>query len=384
MNFLAVLLAFMATLVLLHILRPLAAAAGFVDVPGGRKTHEGPVPLIGGICMSLGLGFGAAFVHHPAYWDPALIGIYLLVVVGTIDDLRDIGPNVRLVAQCCAALVVVFASGVQVTSLGSPVFFLAPLGIMSAPFTLLFIMTLTNAFNMVDGTDGLAGGLAFISLISMGILAVGTDVFWLIWLLVAVVGAFLLLNLPLRFIQPFRTFMGDAGSTFLGLSIGTVGICLSQGAQPRLSPVIGLWLVAVPVFELFCSIIRRVRDGKSPLAPDHGHLHHLLINGGLSRGVTLVLMLALAAVCAAIGIAGHVLRVPDGLMLIVWFAGGVAYFRMLRRPAVVLDALLARTGVRAFDDAIGIGRSAQQNGAWLGTRRTPIQVLDSASRNDVA
>lgn len=373
----------MVTLVLLHLLRPLAAAAGFVDLPGGRKTHEGPVPLIGGICMSLGLGFGAAFSPHPAYWDPALIGLYLLVVVGTIDDLVEIRASVRLAAQCCAALVVVFASGVQVTSLGSPVFFLAPLGIMSLPFTLLFIMTLTNAFNMVDGTDGLAGGIALVSLLSMAIVGIGTDVFWLILLLVAVVSAFLLLNLPLRFIRPFRTFMGDAGSTFLGLATGTVGICLSQGPVPRLSPVIGLWLVTVPVFELFCSIIRRVRDGASPLAPDHGHLHHLLLARGLSRGATLALMLVLATAGAAFGIAGHVLGVPDGLMLIVWFGSGIAYFRMLRRPAT-LDALLARTGVRAVESAITIGRSAHGNGRWAGTGRAPIQVLDSASRNDAA
>src|SRR5262249_28802386 len=205
--------------------------------------------------------------------------------------------------------------GVQVTTLGSPVFFLAPLGIMSLPFTLLFIMTLTNAFNMVDGTDGLAGGLALISLVSMAVFGFGTHVFWPVLLLVSVVDAFPSVNLPLRFIRPFRTFMGDAGSTFLGLSIGTVGICLSQGTLPRLSPVIGLWLVAVPVFELFCSIIRRVRDGRSPLAPDHGHLHHVLMAGRLSRNTTHFSMPSLARDCAATVAAPTLVSVSYSVML---------------------------------------------------------------------
>src|SRR5262249_5431860 len=152
------------------ILRPLATAVGLVDVPGGRKTHDVPVPVIGGVCMSIGLGFGAALLEHPLFWNPMLLGIYVLVVVGTIDDRFDLPPNVRFVAQACAALLVVYGAGIRVTSLGAPLFFDAPLGLMSVPFTLVFIMTLINAFNFADGIDGLAGGLALISLISMAIL----------------------------------------------------------------------------------------------------------------------------------------------------------------------------------------------------------------------
>jgi UDP-GlcNAc:undecaprenyl-phosphate GlcNAc-1-phosphate transferase len=346
----------MVTLVFLLVLRPVAAAVGLVDVPGGRKTHDVPVPLIGGICMSIGLGFGASLLEHPAFWNPMLLGIYLLVIVGTIDDRFDLPPNVRLVAQTCAALLVVYASGIRVTSLGAPLFFAAPLGLFAVPFTLLFIMTMINAFNFADGIDGLAGGLALISLISMAILGVGTEVFQLILLLIGAVSAFLVSNIPWRVAQPIRTFMGDAGSTFLGLSIATVGVSLSQGAVSERSPVIGLWLVAVPVFDLFCSIIRRVSEGKSPLAPDHGHLHHVLIRAGLSRSTTLVVILTLATACAAVGVAATLLRLPDGLMLIAWFAAATGYYQLLRRPETVLEALRGR----------------------------PVQSLDSPSRNHAA
>lgn len=333
-----VVLTFLITVLLLLTLRPLASAVGLVDLPGGRKTHGAPVPLIGGICMSIGLGFGAALIDHPPSWNAVLLGIYGLVVVGTIDDRFDLPPYVRLVAQSGMALFVIYGAGIQVASLGSPLFFAAPLGWLSVPFTLLFIMTLINAFNFTDGLDGLTGGLALISLISMAILGAGSDVFPLILLLIAALVGFLAFNFPLRSIQPVRTFMGDAGSTFVGLCIACIGIVLSQGAaETTRTPVMGLWLVAIPVFELFCSILRRTREGKSPLEPDHGHLHHVLVAAGLSRRATLVAILALACVCAAVGIVGSALRISDGVMLIVWFAAGTVYYRLLRRSAAVTE-----------------------------------------------
>jgi UDP-GlcNAc:undecaprenyl-phosphate GlcNAc-1-phosphate transferase len=130
--------------------------------------------------------------------------------------------------------------------------------------------------------------------------------------------------------------MGDAGSTFLGLAIGSIGVWLSQGVDPRIPPVIGLWLIAVPVFDLFSTIIRRVVEGKSPFAPDHGHLHHVLVDNGLSRRATLVWMLTVAALCACLGIVGDRLDVPDGVMLIGWFSVGAAYYQMLRHPKTVV------------------------------------------------
>jgi UDP-GlcNAc:undecaprenyl-phosphate/decaprenyl-phosphate GlcNAc-1-phosphate transferase len=337
----AVFLTFVVTVVFMFVLRPVATAVGLVDVPGGRKRHGTPVPLIGGVCMSVGLGFGTSLIPHPNFWNPAILGIYLLVVVGTVDDRFDLPPNVRLIAQSCSALLVVFASGITATSLGSPLFFEAQLGIMSVPFTLLFILTLINAFNLTDGIDGLAGGLALISLTAMAIVGVHSDVFGLVLLLIAVVGAFLLFNAPLPFVRPVRTFMGDAGSTFLGMSIAAVGIWLSQGVTPRVSPVLGLWFIAVPVFDLFSTIIRRVLEGKSPLAPDHGHLHHVLTDAGLSRGSTLIWMLFVAAACATIGIFGDAFELPDGVMLIGWFVAGTAYYHMLRHPRIVVDSFAA-------------------------------------------
>jgi UDP-GlcNAc:undecaprenyl-phosphate GlcNAc-1-phosphate transferase len=259
------------------------------------------------------------------------------VAVGTIDDRFDLPASVRLIAQSCAALVVVAGADIVVANLGAPFFFALPLGAFAVPFTLLFFVTIINAFNVIDGLDGLAGGLSFLSLVALAIIGAGTDVFGLAVLLASVVAGFLLFNLPLgRINKPVRAFMGDAGSTFLGLSIAAIGIWVTQLPAAPISPAIGLWLVAVPVFDLFAAVIRRVAEGRSPFAPDHEHLHHVLMGKGLSNRTTLVLMLSLAASFAVIGIAGDALEVPDGAMVVAWFAALTSYYQTMRRPGYVI------------------------------------------------
>lgn len=335
----AAFLTFVTTVVLLLSMRPVAVALGLVDIPGGRKRHDAPVPLLGGICMSIGLGVGTALIEQPHFWTPAIFAIYLLVVVGTVDDRFDLPPNVKLVAQVCAALLVVFPSNIRVMELGSPWFFDFRLGLFAVPFTVLFIVTLINAFNLIDGLDGLAGGLALLALSAMAVVAIGSEVFALTLALIAVVSAFLLFNFPVSFNRSVRTFMGDAGSTFLGLSIASIGIWLTQGPEARISPVIGLWLVAVPVFDLFSTIARRLMERRSPFSPDHEHLHHVLTEGGLSRRASMAFMLSLAFAFVCIGLLGHVLHVTDGVMLLLWLAGGAFYYQTMRRPRFVVRAV---------------------------------------------
>src|SRR5215510_214133 len=178
-------------------LRPLAIAVGLVDVPGGRKRHGVPVPVIGGIAMSIGLGLGTNLIDHPESWSPILLGVYLLAVVGTIDDRFDLPANVRLIAQSCAALLVVFASGVVVTDLGEFFGHSLSLGPLAVPFTILFVLTLVNSFNFIDGIDGLCGGLALLSLVVLAALSYGTPLFPLVMAAASVVAGFLLFNLPL-------------------------------------------------------------------------------------------------------------------------------------------------------------------------------------------
>ncbi len=338
MTVVAALLALVVTVVFLFVLRPVAAEVGLVDTPGGRKRHTGRVPLIGGLAMSIGLGFGSSLMNTPDFWHSVLLSIYLLVVVGTIDDRYELTPTVRLVAQTCAAMLVVFGSGLIVSHLGSPLFFDLPLGPAAAIFTVLFIVTVVNAYNMVDGMDGLAGGLSLIALGGGAVITYGSDLFPLIVLLMMVVVGFLLFNLPFSFNRGVRAFMGDAGSTALGLAIATLGVALCHGdaVRPPVAPVVGLWLIAVPVFDLFSAIARRVVEGRSPFEPDHEHLHHSLQLYGLSRQATLVFMLALAGLLASVGILAHDYGVADGVLLLGWVVCGMLYYQLVRRPELFL------------------------------------------------
>ena len=332
-------LAFVVTVLFMFALRPIAEATSLVDVRKGHKRNGEPVPVIGGLAMCLGIVFVSGFVDFPSLFFPLIFAMVLLVVVGTIDDRFDLPASVRLVAQTCAALLVVVGANITVTDLSQA--FFVPLSIhpVAIPFSLLFIVTIINAFNVVDGIDGLAGGLSFIALAALAVLGVGSDVLLFVSLLAGVVAGYLLFNLPLGFNRSVRSFMGDAGSTFLGVAIAVLGIIMSQGEAARFPPVIGLWLVAVPVFDLFSAVIRRLVERKSPFAPDHEHLHHVLVQHGLSSRSTLVLMLLMSGMLAIGGLFGHAAHMPEGLMLFGWFAALFVYYQMMRRPVRVVRLL---------------------------------------------
>jgi UDP-GlcNAc:undecaprenyl-phosphate/decaprenyl-phosphate GlcNAc-1-phosphate transferase len=325
-------LAFVVTVVFLFVLRPVAEEVGLVDVPGGVKRHDDDVPLIGGIAMAVGLGFGSSLIGAPEFWQPVLLAVYLLVAVGTVDDRHQLPPSVRLVAHSCAAMLVVLGAGVIVAHLGSPLFFQLPLGVFATVFSVLFIITLINAFNIIDGLDGLAGGLALVALLAGALITFGTDLFGLVMLLLAVVGGFLIFNLPIPVNRRVRVFMGDAGSTSLGLAIAAVGIAMSQAPEVAMAPVVGLWLIAVPVFDIFSAVVRRLAEGRSVFEPDHDHMHHVLIDQGMSRRAALVVMLGIAAVFALVGVIGHGVGTSDGALLLAWLSAGVLYYQVMRHP----------------------------------------------------
>jgi UDP-GlcNAc:undecaprenyl-phosphate GlcNAc-1-phosphate transferase len=324
---LAISLAFalIVTLLFVMVLRPVALAIGLVDIPGGRKTHAGPTPVIGGVAMFLGLLFGGMLMGIAPTFSSLLMGASLLIVVGAIDDRFELPPTVRLIAQTCAVLVMIFAAGLKLDNIGSPLFFDFWLGAFAIPFTILVTLTVINAFNTIDGIDGLAGGVAFIALGFMAIVSIGSDVLGLVLLLMAVVGGFLICNFPLSSSRPAKCFMGDAGSTFLGFAVAWLGISLSQGESASMSAVTGLWLVAVPIYDVVTSMLRRIVRGQSPFKPDRDHFHHVLIRQGLSARATLAVILTLSCLTAFIGLIGEVFNVPDAIMFLLWLAFGIAY-----------------------------------------------------------
>jgi UDP-GlcNAc:undecaprenyl-phosphate GlcNAc-1-phosphate transferase len=202
-----------------------------------------------------------------------------------------------------------------------------------------------NAFNMLDGMDGLAGTMAFIALLALAILgtSIGDGSITSTSLVVCgAVTAFLIFNIPAKFNRRFRCFMGDAGSTLLGFLLACMCISISQGdAGGTVSPTTTLWLVAIPLFELLWTTLRRLLRGRSPFHPDRAHFHHKLLDAGFGvRGAFLVLV-CIGSFFALAGIAIEVLDISDSVSFAVWLCAG-AGLGVLMNNAQVLWFILPR------------------------------------------
>jgi UDP-GlcNAc:undecaprenyl-phosphate/decaprenyl-phosphate GlcNAc-1-phosphate transferase len=320
----------LVTTLLMFALRPVARGIGLIDRPGGRKMHVGEVPVIGGLAMAGGLAIGTLYSHDAITGFPFfLTSLALLVFIGALDDRYDLPASVRFLAQICAALLMVAGADVSVIDIGQPFFEgLVQLGWMSAPFSIVIVLTAINAFNMFDGSDGVAGAQGLIALLFLGftcLMAGGLQYVPFVVSLMACITGFLMFNWPSKRTRNVRAFMGDAGSTMLGFSLAWLSIELSQEPVRVISPVVALWVFALPVYDLFSSMIRRVSQGVSPFHGDSEHLHHVLRRFDFnSRQVAQIVLLA-SSIFAALGVGGYLAGVADGWLFLGWVVLGVGY-----------------------------------------------------------
>lgn len=311
---------FLVSLTLMLGLRPVAKQMGLIDVPGGRKTHSGEVPVIGGLAMLTAtlaavLAMGVSGAGEAAL----LVAAALMVLVGALDDRFDLAPYVRILAHVAAAVTLVMASGLTVESFGDLLGLgdinLGPLDFM---FTTVAAIALINGFNMLDGLDGLAGGVAFVALAGLSYYFVadaghGAALIVSLALLGAVLG-FMVFNLPASYNRPLLAFMGDSGSTLLGFALAGLSLIAIQPTGEGLSPVVILWLMPVPIIELFTSTFRRALTGLSPMQADRGHFHHRLLDAGFTVRAIFLLYLFVSAVSAVIGIVAWQRGVAESVM----------------------------------------------------------------------
>lgn len=325
------------TVALMLALRPLAAVGGLVDHPGGRKSHIGDVPVIGGIAMFFGMAAGLALVPGSSsqYLFMLLAG-GLLLGVGVIDDRSDLSIYVRLGAQIIAATVMVFGGELVVRQIGNPLGTgTLALGAYAYPFTVLVSVTVINAFNFIDGVDGLAGSLAAVAIGAVAFVAIkaSPDIALASVVACASILGFLLFNCPVVKHHRLRSFMGDAGSTVLGIIVLWLTISVSQGEARSFSPVIGLWIVLIPLADIFTCFTRRIARGHSPFRPGRGHLHHVLLRGQLSVRRVWAVLTALGILYACIGLLGNHLGVPDVVMFAGWALLMLFQYRLLKMLA---------------------------------------------------
>jgi len=339
--------AFLITATLLLALRPLAGAIGLVDHPGGRKTHNGAVPVIGGISMLGGLVIAALMggdLGHPGV--VALLTAIFMVLIGVLDDRFDLAPLYRLFGQAAAAIALTYGTGFLVPDLGN-LFGIGDiaLGWLALPFTVVACMALVNAFNMLDGLDGLAGGCGLVAFLGLSVMAILHDAPTSAALAASLLGAcvgFLIFNVPARFNRGLRTFMGDAGSTLLGFMLACIGLILVQPTRADIPPVFILWMMPIPIFELFTTTARRLLRGHSPVRADDGHFHNHFVKAGFSVRLVFSLYAGISVLSAWAGAKALESGVAEPLM----FGLFVAFFALWLAFARFAPAIGARLPLR--------------------------------------
>lgn len=329
---LACLIAASASAIAIFALRRFALPLGLVDHPSERKHHLGGVPLIGGVSMFIGLLAGSLFYNKFSLFGQVLIGTAgVLVMLGALDDRFDLSVRVRLLVQIVVILGVIASTGVYIHTLGHIFGYQVGLHWAGIPLTVIAVIGLLNAFNMMDGIDGLAGGLALVSIGAISLFA-GPSAHYGAKLLMALLTAATLpyLAANLGFVGR-KIFMGDAGSMGIGFLLAWTLINLSQQPGTHLSPVDVLWCVALPVVDTLAVMYRRIRQRKSPFKPDRGHIHHILMDTGLSSRGTLVALIALASSIAFLGSVTRSFGMGSGSNLAAFCIFAVVYTSWVTR-----------------------------------------------------
>lgn len=331
-------------------LEPAARRLDLMDYPKGRKDHERPTPVTGGLAMAIAsvLAYWAAPNLTPSI-QAFCIAAVLLVAVGLWDDKHDLRWYWRVLAQVLAALVVIFWGGVRVEQLG-PLFGLGQtsLGFLSVPFTVFATVGIINAMNMIDGADGLAGmlGLAALAMLCAASVYAGNLVLAeRVAVLCGALAGFLVWNLRFPWRPRARVFMGNAGSGFLGLVIAWVSFRLTQNDGHPVNPVLALWLLPIPVMDTLVLIVRRLQEGRSPFAAGRDHIHHMMQDAGFGPTRAAFWLTVFSLACGLVVGQAMRLDVPNPLLLaayialcVGWYlltrdrARAVAFFRRLRRP----------------------------------------------------
>lgn len=286
------LLAFMVAMSISMALIPLmirvAPAIGMIDLPDARKVHEMPIPRVGGVGIVIGALIPILLWSPDAQWlNSYVFGCIVLLVFGVWDDIKELGHYVKFIGQLLAVVPIVYYSDIYIHYL--PLFGLDEISpVFGKPFTVFALMGMINAINHSDGLDGLAGGMATLSLVCIGYLAFMADGFILLTIVVAATGGvfgFLRFNN-----HPARVFMGDGGSQVLGFTLGVLAVVLTQEVNPALSPALPALFLGLPIMDILAVFWLRARGGMNWFRATKNHIHHRLLALGFDHYESVVLI----------------------------------------------------------------------------------------------
>ncbi len=321
-------IALFITIAMVPLFRGMAYKLNAIDQPGERKVHTRPMARTGGLAIAVGTLVPLILWAPPDLFLRALLLASLIIVVaGFVDDLFDLNPWAKLGAQVLAALVIIFYGGIRIQSLGTlvPEDWLLPVWV-SIPLTLIVIVGVTNAINLADGLDGLAGGISIIAFIVLGYLGFKINNPVVTLVAAAAVGAifgFLRFNT-----YPATIFMGDAGSQLLGFLAIVLALQLTQN-NAALSPTLPLLFLGFPILDTLTVMLARIYHGRSPLSADKNHFHHKLMRLGFSHSEA---VLAIYLLQVTLVLTAYLMRYCSDLMIVggyLVFAAGVSLFFFL-------------------------------------------------------
>lgn len=329
------LVAMAATLFCIWLLAPLAHHIGFVDRPGGRKHHENDTPLIGGVAMFFGFCFSLLALGQSLHdYRSLLAGVSLLILIGVVDDFKELKPKLRLIGQLVAALFLTAWGGKQLLSLGNLFFFGdIHLGSWALPVTIFCVMAYLNAMNMLDGQDGLAGGIGLSQTILMLFVSL-TLHRHVDTCMLTIVAVLLIVFLAFNMRTPWRgkasIFMGDSGVTFIAFLLCWFAIDLSQANSIQVKPITLLWILAFPLFDLVAVSAHRFFEGKSLLSASRDHFHHVLHVAGVDVQLSTFLLIILSLSYGIFGIVMNVIGLAESWQFISFLIALFAYLSLVR------------------------------------------------------
>ncbi len=309
----ALLIAFIST----PVVKSLAQMVGAIDVPkDNRRMHSHPIPRMGGLAIFLGFLLSTLiFVPMSTPLQGMLLGGVIIVILGIFDDIYALPALPKLLVQIGAALVAVLHGNViQVLSnpnlLSDDPYWV--LGSLAVPLSVIWIVAITNAVNLIDGLDGLAVGVATISSLTMLVIAMLVSESVVALMMAALAGScigFMPYNM-----NPAKIFMGDTGSTFLGFILATVSIQGLFKFYTIISFAVPFLMLGLPLFDTCFAILRRLAKGQSPMAPDRSHVHHRLIDMGFNQKQAVAILYVISAI---LGLSAVVLTTSGALKAIV-------------------------------------------------------------------
>ena len=337
----ALITAFLVALITTPIVKSLAQKWGAVDVPkDGRRMHDHPIPRMGGLAIFLGFLLSVILFIPFVQTDGLgmqlqgmLLGAVIIVVLGILDDIYALPALPKLIVQIVAAVIAV-CSGNVIETISNPNIFSNDLywelGWLSIPVTVIWIVAVTNAVNLIDGLDGLACGVSTIS--SMTVLVIALTVAEpTVAVLMACLAGGCIGFLPYN-TNPAKIFMGDTGSTFLGYVLAVVSIQGLFKYYTLISFVVPFLMLGLPIFDTCFAFIRRIAHGQSPMHADRSHIHHRLIDMGLNQKQAVAVLYVISAI---LGLSAVVLTTIGSLraMLLLFamcIAGSMSIMLVLR------------------------------------------------------